>query len=338
MLQKLLFGLLVVSQACLAQIDSTSNDSTADIRASYVKRFPDHFWVWPVTKTRSLEFETNNLITNERTRFKPNSRTSLGVGFYLFELAAEVAFSVPESQQSIDQFGETDVRDFQINAIGKFWGVDAYWQRYKGFYLTNPELPVPLVFPRRADIESRNFGLSGFYAFNRKKFSLRSAYNFSERQLQSGGSWMLIGTLNSFRMEGDSVLGGSDPGSRFLTLRYTTFGLAPGYSYNYIYRKFFINGTLGLGPAHNWTYVQEPTGRETNNITINSYAILRVGLGYNSDRFFGGVGFVIQSRNLRVDDVRFTNSTSVVRVMMGYRFREFGILKKRAVDLLNIFR
>jgi hypothetical protein len=320
--------------AAKAQPDTSRHESFSDVRGHYIKRYPDHFWIWPVVKSRSLDFKAQNVDTDEQTKFKPNGRTALGAGFYLFEIAAEIAFSIPESQESIDQFGESQVRDLQVNAIGKFWGLDVYWQRYRGFYLD--DAGGASDFSKRADIHSSNLGVSGFYAFNRSKFSLRSSYNFSERQLHSGGSWMLIGTVNSFTLAADSVVG--DVGSEFLSMRYTTFGLAPGYSYNLIIKKFFVNGTFGLGPAHNWLRVKDGQGDESNNISISSISVVRVGLGYNSDRFFGGVAFSIQSRNLRLEDTRFTNSTSIVKIMAGYRFREVGILKKRAVDLFRHHR
>ncbi|MCU0420682.1 MAG: DUF4421 domain-containing protein [Cyclobacteriaceae bacterium] len=317
-----------------AQTDSLAQPSSHDsLSAHFIRRFPDHFNVWGVLKSRSLGFDARNINTNEVVRYRPNSRTSLGVGVYLFEVAAELAFAVPEDQASTAKFGDTDVRDLQLNVIGKFWGVDAYWQRYEGFYLDDASRATNNVFPQRADIESRNFGLSGFYVFDRNRFSLRSAYNFSEQQLKNRGSWMIIGTINSFRISGDSSLrSGSDVDTDFMRMRYTTFGLAPGYSYTYVYQKFFANGTLGFGPAHNWVYVRLANGQEVNNVSINSYAIVRLALGYNSERFFGGVGFSLQSRNLRVDDIRYSNSTSIVKLMLGYRFREFGFLKKRAVD------
>lgn len=323
--------LSLFAAAAEAQTDTSHHESFSDVRGHYIKRYPDHFWVWPVVKSRSLSFKSENVVTDDQTKFKPNSRTALGAGFYLFEIAAEIAFSIPESETSINQFGESDVRDLQINAIGKFWGLDVYWQRYKGFYLD--ELNGATDFSKRADIQSNNFGLSGFYAFNRTKFSLRSSYNFSERQIHSGGSWMVIGTVNTFKLQGDSTWGDASSGSEFLSMRYTTFGLAPGYSYNYIVKKFFVNATLGLGPAHNWLYVKTANGADSNNISINTISIIRLGIGYNSDRFFGGVGFSIQSRHLRIEDTRFSNSTSIVKFMAGYRFREVGILKKRAVDL-----
>jgi hypothetical protein len=313
------------------------------IRHRFVKNYPDHFFVWPVIKRRTLEVEAVSLRDNDhRVRFRPNNSTGMGLGFYLFEIALELTFAIPVDEKSKARYGSSDASDFQLNALGKYWGFDIYRQKYLGFYIDDSFVTIPedQPFPQRPDITTRNFGLAGIYTFNRDKFSLRSAYNFAEQQLYSRGSWFVTSTINSFRMDGDSVLlsinnrEAFSEYADFVNLRYTTFGIAPGYSHNFIYKSFFFNITLGLGPAHNWTYIKEADGSERNDISVNSISVVRFGLGYNSDRFFAGMGFSNQSRNLKIEDFRVSNSTGIFKLLVGYRFKEFGILKKRAVDFI----
>lgn len=326
--------------------DSTSRRTRAlhdSIRHKFIRTYPDHFFVWPVIKKRSLDVEARSLLEGgRRVRFVPNNSVSMGVGFYVFEVAFELAFSVPIDEQSKRIYGETTSSDFQLNTLGKYWGFDIYRQKYDGFYMGDSFTPVPKgdPFPQRADVETRNFGLSGIYTFNRDRFSLRSSFNFSEQQLYSRGSWFVTGTLNTFRMEGDSAILGIDNREQFSSLadfqrlRYTTLGVAPGYSQNFIYKNFFLNLTFGLGPAHNWTYLKTENGNEKYNVSINSISVFRLGIGYNSDRFFAGIGFVSQSRNLKIEDFRITNASSFFKMQVGWRIRESGILKKRAVDFI----
>ncbi|MFN5555337.1 MAG: DUF4421 family protein [Chryseotalea sp.] len=313
------------------------------VRRKFVKGYPDKFFIWPVIKRRTLEVEARSIENNKHRIFlKPNNAISLGVGVYLFEIALELAFTAPVDEQSKVRLGTSDASDLQINALGKFWGFDLYHQRYKGFYLEDSFDPVAKTdpFPQRPDIVTRNFGFSGIYTLNRDKFSLRSSFNFAEQQLYSRGSWFITGTLNNFKIEGDSVLLSIKDREQFSEfagfdrLRYTTFGLAPGYSHNFIYKNFFLNLTLGIGPAHNWTTIRSITGKERNSVSINSISVLRIGVGYNADNFFAGVGYVNQSRNLKIEDFRFTNTTAMFKLLIGWRFKEFGILKKRAVDLI----
>jgi hypothetical protein len=101
-----------------------------------------------------------------------------------------------------------------------------------------------------------------------------------------------------------------------------------------VLKRFFVNATLTLGPAHHWVYYKEETGEEHYDVSFNATSTVRVAVGYNSDRIFGGVGFNIQSRTVTFENIRFENATSIFRVLVGYRFKEKGILKKRAWEFL----
>jgi hypothetical protein len=178
------------------------------------------------------------------------------------------------------------------------------------------------------------------YSFNKEKFSLKASYNYSERQLKSAGSFIVTGTLNTFQLQADSavlptVYSASNTSSpTFRQFRYTTLSVAPGYTYTLIYKSFFLNSVFSLGPAHYWLMDTGKDGNARYDISINTFADVRVALGYNGDRIFGGMSFITQSRNIRFDEVRFVNGSYTFKLMVGYRFREVGILKKRAKDYI----
>ena len=343
-----LLGLsLMVCFNVFAQIDEPDSVNVERIdpdtlRAYFIQSFPDHFFLYPVIKQRSLSFALEKRDRSEQLTFKPNNAYSLGVGGYLFEVGAELTFSVPIDEKSRSMYGESDSRDVQLNVLGKTWGGDLFYQKYQGFYLSDRENPVlpGTPFPQRGDIVSRNFGITGNYVFQNRKFSFRAAYNFAERQLHSKGSFLLFASLSSFKMSADSSI--LTPAQEavfgenvsFRRLRYTTFSIAPGYTYSMIFRDFFVNGTLSVGPAHHWITYQVEGDRERNDIAINSFIGARIAIGYNGPRLFGGLIFFSQGRNVRFEDVQFSNNNGTFKVLVGYRFREFGMLKKRAWDLL----
>lgn len=322
---------------------TTSAASKDSLREQYIKSYPDHFFIWPVLKQRKLDFDVKTIGGSRRETlgYKANKPFSFGVGMYLFELGFELAFAVPLDQQSIDIYGESKVRDVQLNILGKKWGIDAYYQKYKGYYVDDPATKVPagLPYPQRGDIASRNLGVSVNYTFNYNKFSFRSSYNFAESQLRSAGSFILFATINAFRAEGDSAIMGQPYFDKFgnaayiQNIRVTTLGVAPGYTYSLIHQGFFLNGTLAIGPAHNWLSYQREDGTEKNDIRFNAYIAARLSLGYNGDRFFGGLTFMNSGRNAKFDAVEMTNANSSFKIIMGYRFREFGFLRHRVWDL-----
>lgn len=315
------------------------------VRSSYVQRFPDKFFVWPVIKQRNLFFDVSQ--RSDRTNvlnYRPNNSFGVGLGFYLFEVAFEVTTSIPLNEKSRMTYGESDVRDLQINFLARKFGGDVFRQNYSGFYVADPNQLVSTddEFARRPDIEMTNTGINWIYIFNHEKFSLRSAYNYSERQLKTGGSFVITGTLNTLRLRADSTILGTryrdffPLSGSFDQMHYTTLGLAPGYTFSLVYRSFFLNSSLAVGPAHHWIYFKPAGEPEQFDLAINTYADIRLALGYNSERFFAGISYVTQSRDIRFDDIRFTSNSSVFRILVGFRFREVGILKKRAVDLVPL--
>lgn len=169
---------------------------------------------------------------------------------------------------------------------------------------------------------------------------MRSAYTFTERQTKSQGSFLLSYILSSFNLHADSALISTNKwqtfgsGSDSRDLRFTSLGIGPGYSYNFVYKSFFINLTLIVGPAHYWISYTQQAGPVKNDIRISTFTAARAGLGYNGNRFFGGVGISAQARDVKFEEINFKNSIQTFRFMIGYRFKEFGILKKRVTDFV----
>jgi hypothetical protein len=264
---------------------------------------------------------------------------------YLFEVGFEITFAMPMDRQRKFLYGESGAQDLQANVLGKNWGADLFISDYQGFYAEDSANPLAAnqPFPQRPDIRTHNLGANGIYIFNQNKFSIRSAYNFADRQLKSGGSFLLSSTLNTYRVSADSAvlskkyetIFGSF--SNFHALHSTTFSVAPGYTYSLIIKNFFINASLAVGPAQHWTNYTLTNNQVSHRTSLDSFADFRIAIGYNGERFFAGMSFVDQSRNIKFENTRFTSSSTTFKMVIGYRFREFGILKKRALDLLPKF-
>src|SRR5690606_4256194 len=257
--------------------------------------YPDHFFLWPVLKQRELNFRIRDLEENRSVRYRPNNSYALGVGAYVFDISFELTFAIPLNERNRDVFGKSTARDFQINALSKKWGADLFVQRYHGFY-SDVDLNAGTLttLPSRPDITARNTGLTGLYVFNPDRYSLRSAFNFSERQLISGGSLMLTGTLNTFKADAEGALtqvAEPDSGGALMALRYTTLSLAPGYAYTFVRHNFFASGAVMAGPAHNWIYYQKEDNSTIHDIQFNTFASVRLGIGYSTDLFFAGLNF-----------------------------------------------
>jgi hypothetical protein len=320
-------------------------DDRDTLRARFVKRYPDHMFIYPLIKQRSSSFTVQRRnIDQQSLTFRPNHSVSMGIGLYVFDVGVELALDVPLDEGSTSQFGTSNVRDLSGLIVGNNWGLDFFTQRYQGFYVAGltPVSGNDNGVAVRSDIALRSTGVNGFYVFNKRSFSLRSAYNFAERQYKSGGSWALAGTLNSSSFESDTVVLTSRLRSQvglqktYGDLQFTTFSVAPGYTYNLIYHNWFLNFSLAIGPAHHWIFYVDETGRDRYDIIINSFIDNRIALGYNSDRWFGGISFVNLVRQVKFSEFQVATSATSFKLLIGYRIPARGIFKKRAWDFLPL--
>jgi hypothetical protein len=140
-------------------------------------------------------------------------------------------------------------------------------------------------------------------------------------------------------VEGDSALIGPDyeaiygKGSGIYRSKSTVLGVAPGYAYNLIYSGFFLNGTLAVGPAQNWIAYGLEDGPEQHHSRLSAFIALRIAIGFNGNRVFGGLTFTNEGRSAKFDNLEVTSTNSAFKMLIGYRFRETGILRKRVIDI-----
>ncbi|HEY5691739.1 MAG TPA: DUF4421 family protein [Cyclobacteriaceae bacterium] len=321
-------------------VHAQEQDSTRD---DFIESYSRYFFLGPLIKRNNLEFNILSAVDIKKSyTFKANHTYSLGFNLNLFDVNLGIVFAVPLGTKSEQLYGSSDVSDLQLTAYSRRWFADAYYQKYNGFYVQSPDVVIPTgqPFPQRPDLVTRNLGMSFAYIFNHEKFSLRAPYLFSERQKVSKGSFLVSYVLSAFNMEADSALIPSSrwnewgEGASVNELRVTSLGLAPGYSHTFVIKKFFLNMTLALGPAHYWVLYKEAASSAQNDIRIDFYSLVRVGIGYNGERVFSGLSVTSQSRSLTYERTTFQNSISTVRFVVGFRFLERGSLKRKATDLI----
>lgn len=321
-----------------------SNAQSEDsLTSKYIKSYKDKFFLWPVFKRRSLSFQFDDPGSSGNSIvFRPNNSYGLGVGVYMFDLAVEFVFNVPLDVQKESNYGTTSAQDIQLNIVSKAWGADVIYQRYNGFYLSNPDGAISPTgaYPQRPDFQTENYGVSGIYIFNHRKFSLRSAFTFADRQLKSSGSFVLGAAYNSFHLSADSsILNAHYSAKVGITqsvkrINYETFSVAPGYAYNFIWNNFYVSGQLLAGPAIQLLGYEGRAGEKNAETKLNTFASLRLAVGYSTDRFFTGFTFASQVRNVKFENIQFSNTSSTMRILVGWRFQEFGFLRKSVWDLL----
>lgn len=330
----------LLSQHTLAQKGKRELDSLS--RTMYVEQFKSYFFVWPVLKQRNTSFFFKN--GNTKLSYAPNVNYHLGAGFFVFGLGVQIVFPLSPSSQSEKIYGHSSAVDIQANVLGKNWGVDLFTQNYRGYYLEDNNKPLGKDIPRiqRPDITTWNNGVNGIYFFNKRRYSMRSTYNYYERQLRSAGSFIISGNFNIFSMRADSLLFSSSYqpvlgyAANVNKMDYTTVSVAPGYAYTFVIRKsYFIGMAAAVGPAFNWLRYSSSNEVWKSIAGINSYLDLRLSTGYNSEHFFIGIAYSIQTRDILYEGILFSSSNGSFKFATGYRFKEVGILKRRAYDIFR---
>ena len=116
----------------------------------------------------------------------------LGLAFNYKWFGLGVSYALPSGAHSDSIKGKTTKFDLQLNIYNKKFVVDALYQKYKGFYLANPEAfsnwDSTNIFPQLPDMKNHSFGASAYYILNHKKFSYRAAYVRNAVQNKSAGS------------------------------------------------------------------------------------------------------------------------------------------------------
>lgn len=321
--------------------DSTLKVKRDSIRQYYVKSFPDKFYIKPILTARSLSLEFSE-VNNRAARmsYKPSSSSYFGLGLYAFDIGLELSFKLPQSESETPKaiFGETKSFDFQSNIYTKKWGADIALQRYDGLYLDKPnahnaDWRAGDPYPQRPDLNLRNFQINTFYVFNHHRFSYRSAYNQADRQLKSAGSPLIGLFVSTYRYNADSTLIPTSAQAVFpqnADMRFgriTTLALLPGYTHTFVYRKFYFNASLSIGPGHLWVKYNE-NDFEKEDILIRAVYNVRAAMGYNGDWFFGGITLVNQVVSAKINNMEVNGLSGNVKFFIGFRIDEFGVLKK----------
>lgn len=314
------------------------------VRNAYIKPFRNGLIAGPVVKYRYPGIEFSGPDKDfRRIVFRPNSNLTAGIRVNIFGLNVEIGKSVSNGFLNKDRYGTSKASDLTMNAFGRKWFGDLQWLRYRGLYYRQSWADYAgLKVPSRDDLSIRNRSLSFTWIFDAERFTYRGAYLFRERQQRSAGSPLFRVTLNTIGFEGSNSLIDDLDAVHFPSMakvsgvHFTAFGIAPGYSYTWVYKDFFANGTLLAGAAHYWARYEISGKPDRFDIQFNFISTLGLAAGYNGDRYFAGFNYRGQGFRVNQERVRINGSQNSFVITAGMRFREKGVMKKRLNDLSTI--
>lgn len=254
-------------------------------------------------------------------RYQPNKSFNVGLGITYKFVTLKVSTGLVQPHE---RRGQTRNLDLQLHRYGKKFMTDVLVQFYKGFYLPDQRFGTTVnEYYVRPDLAVSAVGSSVQYIFNHRRFSYRAAFQQTEWQKKSAGTFLVGMELFAGRFKADSTIIpiplrhlGDDGLNK---MRFVEFGPNVGYAYTLVHKKLFITtgASISLNAGVSRFYDR---GGGTTFTGISPNTVLRVSSGYSVKRW--GINVLYLSTGLRIpkfDSHTVVLNTGTIRLNFIYR-------------------
>lgn len=222
-------------------------------------------------------------------RTKTRGTVSVGVSY----LGVSAAVALNPGRLS----GKNKDMEYNINAYGNRFGLEASFQDSKTLSgdISQNEKKFNL---EKGEVRYTMLSITGYYAFNHKRFSYPAAFTQSYIQKRSAGSWLVGASFQSGRIKDTKDAREVLKDTR---LKMTSFAVGGGYGYNFVAKKWLFH--LSMQPnliVYNDNSIRvggetEKTGTYFPEMIFNT----RAAIVYNiNQRYFAGSTFLFNTTML----------------------------------------
>jgi hypothetical protein len=281
----------------------TAEDTT------YVKNYAERMSITGYVSTNSVEIKQGNVY------YKPNYPINVGLGFTVKNTVLNLNFDYGVAPLRKQTFGKTRSFDFQAHRYGQHFVLDLFFQNYRGFYQEKPEIKL---YP---NMSVRQIGTEGTYIFNGNKFSARAAFEQSEKQLKSAGSFVLGGGVYLDKIAFQKDIPVPDQNQ----IDNLQLGGSLGYAYSWaINERWLMSGiaTAGVNVGNETELLQK--------VKIKAYptAFARGSAGYHKSDWAAAFSFLINNKSLSGMAGNSVNLTSIT-MQLSYVKHFNNLFRKR---------
>ncbi|HPA72930.1 MAG TPA: DUF4421 family protein [Spirochaetota bacterium] len=334
---RLLRTISFVAVAVLAAGAMSFAEETAAAQGSGSGLTGDKLQVKLFLYVNEMEMEIDSDALNAPVRYLPNSPDILGIGMSYNGLGFRLTNVLESGVDDERLYGATKFRDYQLYYYSASLCADLGYQRYRGFYLDKPESfgytagDPPTI---RDDLELRNITFNLYYVIS-TRLSLPAAFEQTQIQRESGGSFLLMMSLQQNDISSDSSLippsAAPQVGMEYRGGRYYNALLGAGYGYGFICGHFFFTPVLMYGMGI--TRAREMLGADSVvRYDLAGKLIFKLGLGYNGESYYWGFSAVFDAVWYFVENADSGSSGQVVdeqlldiTVTTGYMEMYFGM-------------
>jgi len=309
-MKKIITVMLLLISACRLYADTGYQHEFEDLIPSNesIEYFFDESYIKLYLMIPSLNMSITRIedceYLDDSIRYSPNSNLHMGIelNFYHIGIAFSTELDSSDENDYDDEFkkiyGETDYRDILLSYYDKNFGVELSYQKYRGFYLCEPDLygySAGDTETKRSDLVLANAGARLYYNFaDWNAYSIAAVFSQSERQKD----WIAISFLGMFsadRSRFDSDYSLIPPVKEAEYGKYSglkdgafvSFGIAPGVGLSLSFFNFYAASSMFIGGGYQSVeyrtgagWLKEDTGFLKLHFNLSG--------GYNGDTLLAG--------------------------------------------------
>lgn len=259
-----------------------------------------------------------------------NNITGIELNYDKFNIAFGFKSTPPANQTSK---GDTKYTNLALNVGGNRWILENSYRSYTGFYNTNTaaydtSFKREGIYTQAPSLKSEAYKTKFLFFTNANKFSFKSGYSCSQRQLKSAFSFVLTANIYYNRLNSDSsfvplaVRHYYDDHQSVNGLNVFAFSVYGGGSFNLVlWKALFLNLTLIIGPEEQWRTYHYLDGNSKNLFYTSISGDFRSSLGLNFKKFFVMVTSTTDFSYYNSNATEYFSKYGAVNFSLGYRFK-----------------
>lgn len=264
--------------------------------------------------------------------YKPNIQNRLMTSLSYNGLGLAVTTTTPGMQNDPKIFGTSSSNDLILRFFGVKVSTEIFYQHNKGYYLENTHEVIPghvdgQPMNLRSDMSSAYLGANFTYNLNEDRFSMSGAFDYTRKQIRSGGAWLLLGSLSRETFEAsDSFVPPAEQtgyGNFNAVRKMDLYGMTAGAggAYNFVYKNFNFSGLIGIAVGSQYSNFKL-VGGSTSESQMKTKAFGKFSIGYNGENFMAGIISNMHSGSTSVTDTDISMSSLDTNIFIGYKFRD----------------
>ncbi len=306
---------------------------------TYYKKYKDRIIISYFQSYKNYEIDISqkllkDTIGQSKINYMAEANLISGFEFNYDKINFQIGFKSPTSAINSTQKGKTSYRNLSLNIGGNRWVLENSYRRYNGFYNKNTSTydtnyKHTGIYTQLPNLSSESYKTKFLFFTNSNKFSFKSGYSCSYRQLKSAFSFVLVASLNYNRINSDSSFIPAPVRKYYDSYQsvngLNTFGVAiyGGGSLNLvIWKALFANITIVIGPEWQWRNYNYLSSRQNQQLFYGSISgDTRFSLGLNFKKFFALVSGSSDYAYYNGGQMEFLSKYGSINFSLGIRIK-----------------